>query len=753
MSRKRSGNAGSNGPVSCVQAKPVRQSRPLFLVALAILSLVGPTGAVSQEVTEDEALLLRSVMPAADSFSEKRGQPPVFRAFGEDPESGERTLLGYVFLTSDLPPEERGYSGPIEVLVGVDLQGTLTGVRVTRYRESIQSIYGDFLRIPGFQEQFAGKHIADPFRVYRDVAGISRATITVAAMSRGIRNAARRVVQAYPLRPEVAAPSDPPSSARSSRLEDFGRLSWPEMVAGGLVGQIVVSSRGLVRLELSFAYIGVEAVGRILLGPSLFDEVRQEAEARARDDHVMLLGLDGPLLDFFEPQALAIAQGSDTLSFSREDVVLLGGPWEGKVDGQVEFVGILFIDRVVDMTRPFTILYDLRPGLSLFSTEHSVAPSMLALTREPAAPEADSAPASSAVDTEPVVPDELVASGGTVAEPPVSRDPAGGAGNAVMVPEPTPTPEERGITPDEALAERDPVTLDFAVVEEETVLARTLARTSWSRVAGLVILLGLVTNAFFAKKAMLRWVALSGTLVYLGFIDGGFLSVSHITAGIWVGPSVYLGDLPLLLLLVFTIVTTLIWGRVFCGFLCPFGALQDVIDRFVPRRLQRPLPQDIHDRALYVKYGVLAIIVLPALAGSHVSLYQYFEPFATVFYRSPSLLLWTIAGTFLAASVVIPRFYCRYACPLGAALGVLSLISLKRIRRVEQCDFCKVCEQKCPTGAIRGSEIDFKECVRCNVCEIQLIERSGVCRHEIEDVRPRLVQLMVGTPAGAADGR
>ena len=139
------------------------------------------------------------------------------------------------------------------------------------------------------------------------------------------------------------------------------------------------------------------------------------------------------------------------------------------------------------------------------------------------------------------------------------------------------------------------------------------------------------------------------------------------------------------------------------------------------------------------------------MAGSHASFYQYFGPFGTVFFLSPSVLLWTIAGAFLLASAIIPRFYCRYACPLGAALAIGSLISLNRIHRVEQCDHCKVCEQKCPTGAIEGPVIDFKECVRCNICEVQLIEQTGVCKHDMEVIRPRLVQLSVGATAGASD--
>ena len=112
-----------------------------------------------------------------------------------------------------------------------------------------------------------------------------------------------------------------------------------------------------------------------------------------------------------------------------------------------------------------------------------------------------------------------------------------------------------------------------------------------------------------------------------------------------------------------------------------------------------------------------------------------------------------IAGAFILASVIVPRFYCRYACPLGAALAIASIISPKRIQRVEQCDHCLVCQQKCPTGAIEGPEIDFKECVRCNVCEVQLLEKAGVCRHDMEEVRPRLVQVKLASLEEATDAR
>ena len=261
--------------------------------------------------------------------------------------------------------------------------------------------------------------------------------------------------------------------------------------------------------------------------------------------------------------------------------------------------------------------------------------------------------------------------------------------------------------------------------------------------------------AFLTKKEALRWTALSATLLYLGFYKNGFLSVSHITSVIKLGPEALTNNLTTLIIAAFTIITTLIWGRVFCSSLCPFGAVQDFITRFTPKKWRIKVPQKIHDNALYIKYGILALILITAMVNANLSIFQYFEPFGTLFFFSPSVLLWAILIAILAACFVVERFYCRYVCPLGAALGIVSMVSPLRIKRVPQCTMCKVCEHACPTGAIRAEKIDFKECVRCDICEGKLIELAGTCRHSMDEIGRRrkdkqvinVIDLGTATPA------
>ena len=137
---------------------------------------------------------LRYLFPDAASFSEKQGLPPHYKALGPAVDGQDPEVLGLVFWTTEIDPLERGYDGPIQMLVGMDTRGFLTRIIVTNHREP----YGYFsVELPEFADQFEGKDIRDRFRYGEDIDAISRATITVTSASRAVRNSARRAAQAH----------------------------------------------------------------------------------------------------------------------------------------------------------------------------------------------------------------------------------------------------------------------------------------------------------------------------------------------------------------------------------------------------------------------------------------------------------------------------------------------------------------------------------------------------------------------------
>ena len=617
------------------------------------------------------AAQLAGVLPQALRFSPKQGNPPVY--IGYESEAQDAEIVGYAFETTDFEPQEIGYSAPIEVLVGVDLAGELTGIEILFYRESYKSIRGDFLNSERFPNQFDGKSVADGFRVGRDIDGVSRATISSWAVSRGIRNSAREVARAYLGEAAVFANA----SVEDQALSLLAPLSWEGLIDDGLVKLWPVLLEDGTQIDLTVAFMGNEKLGEMLVGAEDYSRAEREASNRVREGALLLIGIAGNASSPFRQENLALQQGDWSYQVERRRFVYVGSAEAGKSRDKMRFAGAIVLPPEVDIAQPFTLFYNTGKEVDsidqLEQVIYQVPPIALALAQGRQVP-------------------------------------------AEYLPE---------------------IIDEYADLPIETGLQALLGSAPWTEIALLMLLLTVAMTAFVRKDARLRWVALLSTFVYLGFVNGTFLSVSHITNFMKQGPGLFLNDLPLLILVVFTLVTTVFWGRVFCSSLCPFGALQDILERIVPRRWRRSLPQWLHDRALWLKYVILAGLIAMAIAYAELSVFQYFEPFGTLFYQSQSLLLWGILSVFVAGSIFVPRFYCRYACPLGASLGVLSIAAFWKIKRVPQCEVCKVCEKACPTGAIRLQAIDFKECVRCDVCESKLISQVGVCKHSVETVLAR----------------
>ena len=143
----------------------------------------------------------KRLFPAAAAFSPLAGEPLHFNAYAVDPKTNPAEKpIGVAFWTTDLVPQEHGYHGPIHMLVGMDMTGTLTGVVVTYNSEP----YGYFsVEPPKFAAQFRGKRFSDPFRVGGDVDAVSRASITIASAARAVRDSSRLIAKQL-LPPEVS---------------------------------------------------------------------------------------------------------------------------------------------------------------------------------------------------------------------------------------------------------------------------------------------------------------------------------------------------------------------------------------------------------------------------------------------------------------------------------------------------------------------------------------------------------------------
>lgn len=179
-------------------------------------------------------------------------------------------------------------------------------------------------------------------------------------------------------------------------------------------------------------------------------------------------------------------------------------------------------------------------------------------------------------------------------------------------------------------------------------------------------------------------------------------------------------------------------GRLSCGFLCPFGWVQDLLGRLSAKKLKLPPKADRLLRL--VKYGVLAgiILALPlaALSGGGTAdpfFCKYICPAGTLQGGLPHMLLngrlRELAGllfgwkllllvAILSAAVFIPRCFCRYLCPLGAFYALFNRFSLYQMHLDRsKCLDCRKCERVCPMAVQVTANINSGECIRCGKCQ------------------------------------
>jgi polyferredoxin len=274
-------------------------------------------------------------------------------------------------------------------------------------------------------------------------------------------------------------------------------------------------------------------------------------------------------------------------------------------------------------------------------------------------------------------------------------------------------PDQAGPQP---LSLDDLAALDALLEEEEAETATLLDAGAAVDVAALGLFFAFAVFSFVRKDDRLKVVSLVLSVAYLGFVKASLVSVVDIFGAMRGSLPAWTDGQAYYLLIAFTLVSTVLWGRLYCGRICAFGALTQLMDRVVPARLRVEVPPWLETRAAWIKYGLLAATLAYFLATADIPAYRWVEPF-WMFTRRGSTAMWIGLAVLLAATVFVRNLYCRFLCPVGAFLGVLSKLTVFRIKRWKECDTCKICEKACEWGAIQGPRIVMTECVRCDDCE------------------------------------
>jgi hypothetical protein len=267
-------------------------------------------------------------------------------------------------------------------------------------------------------------------------------------------------------------------------------------------------------------------------------------------------------------------------------------------------------------------------------------------------------------------------------------------------------------------------------------------RDSQTNVAILAVLLSVLTLIFAFQAALVRSRLahrlvrngfLAVVLVWLGWIAGVQLSIVNVINYVQapfsdLDVSFYLAEPLMVIIAAYTLISVVLIGRgVFCGWLCPFGALQELLGQFA-RALGVPQwsPSATLEKRLrmgkYIAAAAVLILAITAIDSSGAS--TEIEPFNTAiasrFNRAWPYVLY--AGTLLAIGLFSERAYCRFLCPLGgvlAALDRLHLINLLK-RRPECGNPCHLCERSCPVRAIESTgKIVTAECFQCLDCQVE----------------------------------
>ncbi|WP_233253453.1 NosR/NirI family protein [Paracoccus binzhouensis] len=704
----------------------------------------------AQALTLDEAL---AKTPPAQLFegAERYGAPQGSPAIVPVLKGGE--TLGYAYLNSDFTPST-GYSGkPIRIVVGIDRKGVIRGIHMVEHHEPIVLIGIPEAKVLTALNGLIGTDLG------RVAAGeakppqaeiVSSATVTVLVMGDSIVRSAVRLIRSGRLDGIAAGPA-PAETRRELDPAVTGTEDWQTLLGDGSVRSLVMSVGEVSQafadagqplaaqhaetgnpedafITLYLAPVSVPAIGRSLLGDAAYDRLAAKLQPG---------------------QAAVLVAGDGAYSFKGSGYVR-GGIFD-RIELMQDGQGLRFKDR--DHTRIAALAARDAPRLreiALFVVPQDFSfqvtrPFELQLLVQRATQGRDKA----------TLPFDL----------------------AYQIPEryllpaaPPPSPAAR--------ATEAPAQVGKPTAEDDgPALWKTMWQMNRASIAILGTALALLTAIFFFQDVLTKyprtflWVRrtyLAFTLVWLGWLVHAQLSVVNVLTfvnALLAGFSwEYFLSAPLVFILWSAVAAGLLfWGRgPFCGWLCPFGALQE-LSNTIARKLRVPqidLPWGLHERLWPIKYMIfLGLFGLSLYSLSDAEIYAEVEPFKTAiilnFMREWGFVLFAFAC--LLPGLFIERFYCRYLCPLGAALAIPGRMRMfEWLKRWPECGSpCQRCANDCPVKAIHPEgQINVNECIYCMNCQV-LYHDDTRCPHMITQKarREKIARSTPPKPAGTATGK